>query len=186
MPILEDAGALRPMREVLRVIEGAAGEVDLTASIDPRPGYGCIRPRLRGGGRLGWSFCWSNQLLLVHADFPLSPADQALSGGVSIRSGERRSISLAYVQNDPAVIPALGEHAEARLQDTISWWRGWSEQCTYSGGHREAVLRSALTLKALCFCLSGAIVAAPTASLPEATAANAIGITAIAGYGMRA
>ena len=101
MPILDDTHGLRPMREVLRIIEGVAGEVDLTISIDPRPGYGRARPRLRGGGRLGWSYFWSNELLLVHADVALSRADLVLSGSVSIQAGQRRYISLAYVQNDP-------------------------------------------------------------------------------------
>jgi GH15 family glucan-1,4-alpha-glucosidase len=168
MPVLDDAHDLRPMREVLRVIEGLAGKMDLTLSIDPRPGYGSTRPRLRGGGRLGWSYGWSNELLLVRADFPLERDGLALSGSLSVEAGERRSISLAYVQNDPAIFPRLGEDVGARLEQTISWWRGWSEQCTYSGRHRDAVLRSALTLKGLCFCLSGAVVAAPTTSLPEA------------------
>ena len=168
MPVLDDARALRPMREVLRIIEGIGGEVSLDISIDPRPGYGKARPWLRGGGRLGWSYCWSNELLLVRADFPLNRADLVLSGSVSIHPGERHYIALAYVQNDPAVIPPLADHADARLESTKFWWRGWSDQCTYSGDHRDAILRSAIVLKALCFALSGAIVAAPTTSLPEA------------------
>ena len=168
MPVLDDARALRPMREVLRIIESVAGEVDLTISVDPRPGYGKARPRLRGGRPLGWSYCWSNELLLVHSDLPLRRTDLVLSASVSVHPGDRRYICLAYVQHDPAVIPALGEHADARLERTVSWWRGWSDQCTYSGDHREAVLRSAIILKALWFALSGAIVAAPTTSLPEA------------------
>jgi GH15 family glucan-1,4-alpha-glucosidase len=169
MPILDDdARGLRPMREVLRIIEGVTGEVDLTVSIDPHPEYGRVRPRLRDGGRLGWSYFWSNELLLVHADVALTRSDLVLSGSVSVRAGQRRYISLAYVRNDPAVIPGLGDEADARLGRTKSWWRGWSDQCTYTGTNREAVLRSAITLKALCFTLSGAIVAPPTTSLPEA------------------
>ena len=168
MPVLDDARGLRPMREVLRIIEGVAGEVSLTVWIDPRPGYGSVRPRLRGGGRLGWSYCWSNELLLVYSDIALNRLDLVLSGTLSIRPGERHYISLAYVENDPAIIPPLGRDADARLDHSVSWWRGWSDQCTYRGEHREAVLRSAIVLKALCFALSGAIVAAPTASLPEA------------------
>ena len=168
MPISGDTRGLGPMRELLRIIEGVAGEVGLSVTIDPRPGYGRTRPRLRGGGRLGWSYFWRNELLLVHTDLALSRADLVLTGSIPIRAGQRRYISLGYVQNDPGVIPGLGEDADARLEQTKSWWRGWSAQCTYTGRHREAVLRSALTLKALCFTLSGAILAAPTTSLPEA------------------
>ena len=108
MPVLDDdCRGLRPMREVLRIIEGVAGEVDLTILIDPRPGYRRTRPRLWGGDRLGWSYFWSNELLLVHADVALSRADLVVSGSVSVRAGQRRYISLAYVQNDAAVIPGL-------------------------------------------------------------------------------
>src|SRR5262249_21981730 len=66
------------------------------------------------------------------------------------------------------IIPPLGAAAVRRRDATIDWWRQWSRQCTFAGAHRDAVLRSALTLKALCFSLSGAILAAPTISLPEA------------------
>lgn len=76
------------------------------------------------GGRLGWSYFWSNELLLVHADVALSRADLVMSGSVSVRAGQRRYISLAYVQDDPAVIPGLGDEADARLDGTKSWWRG--------------------------------------------------------------
>ena len=53
------------------------------------------------------------------------------------------------------------------LEDTEAWWRGWSGRCTNQGPHREAVLRSLLTLKALTYSPTGGIVAAPTTSLPE-------------------
>ena len=108
---------------------------------------------------------WTDRTPVTNRDFR---DDLVLWGSVAIQAGQRRYISIAYVQNDPGVIPGLGDEADARLEQTQSWWRGWSAQCTYAGRHREAVLRSALTLKALCFTLSGAILAAPTTSLPEA------------------
>ena len=50
---------------------------------------------------------------------------------------------------------------------TIEYWRHWLAQCTYRGRWREMVHRSALALKLLTFKPTGAIVAAPTAALPE-------------------
>ena len=63
--------------------------------------------------------------------------------------------------------PTVGE-AEELFRRTVDYWRRWLSQCTYTGRWREIVHRSALALKLLSFEPTGAIVAAPTCSLPEA------------------
>ncbi|HEV2927744.1 MAG TPA: glycoside hydrolase family 15 protein, partial [Propionibacteriaceae bacterium] len=60
------------------------------------------------------------------------------------------------------------EEVAARIDRTVGFWRDWSARCTYQGPYREQVLRSALVLKGLTNAPTGAIVAAPTTSLPEA------------------
>ena len=67
----------------------------------------------------------------------------------------------------PAAAPDVGE-AEELFRDTVAYWRRWLSKCTYTGRWREMVHRSALTLKLLTYEPTGAIVAAPTCSLPEA------------------
>lgn len=59
------------------------------------------------------------------------------------------------------------DQAERRFKETITIWRNWVAKSTYTGRWREMVIRSALTLKLLTFEPTGAIVAAPTCSIPE-------------------
>src|SRR5512135_3688630 len=59
------------------------------------------------------------------------------------------------------------EGYQKMLSDTKDYWRTWLKQCRYQGRWREMVYRSALVLKLLTYAPTGAVVAAPTASLPE-------------------
>ena len=63
-------------------------------------------------------------------------------------------------------LPAPIDPAQA-LRDTEAFWAEWCSRCTYRGEHRELVMRSLITLKALTYAPTGGIVAAPTTSLPE-------------------
>jgi GH15 family glucan-1,4-alpha-glucosidase len=74
MPVVEDAGAIHPTREILRVVEGAAGEVAFEARFAPRPDYARAPVRLRSRGALGWACTWNDEIFLLHADRPLEPA----------------------------------------------------------------------------------------------------------------
>ena len=58
---------------------------------------------------------------------------------------------------------------KAHYLETERWWRSWTAKIRYRDGHGVSIMRSALTLKALCYAPTGAIVAAVTTSLPEAT-----------------
>ena len=168
LPIQDGVSPMGPMRELLRVVEGTAGEVDLSVGIDVRPDYGRKAADLEKRGLLGWCWIWGNEILALRSDLVLEPAPSGLAGVVTVREGEKRFFSLSYTRNDPAVLPLLGREAEDRLTQTVAWWRDWASRCTYRGPYRDMVLRSAITLKLLAYCNSGAIIAAPTTSLPEA------------------
>ena len=74
MPVPEDAGALRPLREVLRIVEGVEGAVSLRVVFAPRPDYGHVTLHLHlpRRGAPGWACAWWDELPL-HTDFLLQP-----------------------------------------------------------------------------------------------------------------
>jgi GH15 family glucan-1,4-alpha-glucosidase len=169
MPIVDQEHALQPMREILRIVDGIEGEVALDVRFEPRPNYARAQARLRSRGALGWACTWRDELcwLASEARLELGPDEAALIGQIRVRTGERLCFSLAYTQRDIGIIAPLGEHAQARLHATVQWWRRWAGRCAYAGPYKDAVERSAITLKLMTFALSGAVVAAPTTSLPE-------------------
>jgi GH15 family glucan-1,4-alpha-glucosidase len=159
-PVLDGMSPMQPMREVLRIIEGLAGAVEVRVRLDPRPDYGRIKARLQYRGRLGWTYTWRNEIIVVGSDVALHHQGEALEATVTIGAGERRYLSLSYTKGDPGLISLLGTEADDRVARTIRWWQAWAARCTYNGPYREEVIRSAITLKLLNYSLSGAIVAA--------------------------
>ena len=86
----------------------------------------------------------------------------------AIQEGHELTFSLQQVERIEACRGAISEdQADKLFRQTVAYWRQWLSQCTYRGRWREMVQRSALTLKLLTFEPTGAIVAAPTCSLPE-------------------
>ncbi len=161
---------LTPEQEVLRQLEGLKGEVEVEIIYDPRPDYGRLCPSLERRGALGLQCEVDGTSLTLRSELPLELTDGARSArGLSrIRCRESKYLSLTYSMEAPAVVPLLGEAARGRIERTVRWWQEWANRCTYEGPYRDAVVRSALTLKLMTYAPSGALVAAPTTSLPEA------------------
>jgi GH15 family glucan-1,4-alpha-glucosidase len=165
----EKRAYLTPEHEVLRQLEGLEGEVEVEILYDPRPDYGRLRPLLDERGALGLRCEIGGTSLALRSEVRLELTDggRCARGATRIRSGERKYLSLTYSMEAPAVVPLLGEAARGRIERTVRWWQEWANRCTYEGPHRDAVVRSALTLKLMTYAPSGALVAAPTTSLPE-------------------
>lgn len=169
MSIARGRGFLEPQRELLRLLEGLEGEMELEVVFAPRPDYGRGSFRLSERRGFGWLCKFGDEVMLLRGDIPLrmDEAGQRLHGHVRIRAGERRALSLCFANEDPLVVLPLGEAAEERCALTADWWRRWSARCVYRGRHAPLVHRSMITLKLLTHTLSGALIAAPTTSLPE-------------------
>ena len=155
-----------PLRQVLRRIEGLEGTVEFSLTIKPRPDDGRTIPIFRARGRAGYSADFGGRMLFVAVDAPMEIAPGKLSGKVVVTRGDSITLWMAYAEEAPGVYPRLPT-AEQAIDDTLSYWTGWTNQCRYTGPSREQVLRSAITLKLLSYAPSGSIVAAPTTSLPE-------------------
>lgn len=172
MPVAsEEDKRTSPMteHEILREIECVSGTAQMQVHYDPCPGYGAERARLQQRGSLGIAcMCGAGMLLLrSERSLRIDEDGHSASGRFDLHAGERTYLSLSYSELAPAVIPPLGDVARCRLQRSVAWWQAWATRSTYTGPYREAVVRSALALKLMVFAPSGAIVAAPTTSLPE-------------------
>ena len=166
--IERDLDQLRPEHELLRVVECVQGELSIAMQFAPRTRYGARPMRLHRLGRLGWQCRSRGMDAILQTDIPIEVREQSsvLVGSVRLRAGERAVASWAYANREVCVLPPLGE-AERRCDQTADWWREWLQRCEYDGPHAASVRRSLLTLKLLTSSLTGAVMAAPTTSLPE-------------------
>jgi GH15 family glucan-1,4-alpha-glucosidase len=160
-------GALAPSREVVRQIEGLAGQVELSWAVEPRFGYAQRQTTI--GMRAGVPVATSGADALAVLSFD---AGEARCGHDSIRGrfvadrGSRALLALAFSHGEPLVL-ASRHDVERRLLRTLGYWREWVATREYDGPWRDEVMRSALALKLLIHAPSGAIAAAATTSLPE-------------------
>ena len=168
----DDPRGVRPHHAIMRRLRCLSGTVRVEVRIDPRFEYGSFCPRFRLTSQHSAEVVGGSDALYVQSTHPLSCADRAIEATWHMKAGEEAWIDaiwrvsyLAKVQHgDPLRYRVEGRR---RLEATIDFWRAWIARCTYEGEHTAAVRRSALALKAMTYAPSGAIVAAPTTSLPE-------------------
>ncbi|MET0512004.1 MAG: glycoside hydrolase family 15 protein [Thermoleophilaceae bacterium] len=156
--------------ELLRSVEGIAGTVELVMELAPRPEFGLYRPLIRlldDGAR---SFGGTSPVRL-RSGVPVELDDESiLRASFSVREGERVGFALRRlpVETQPPPEPTVPADVADRIADTVEAWHSWeSEHDIYEGPHRDLVRHSARVLKGLTYRPTGAIVAAPTTSLPE-------------------
>src|SRR5579859_443391 len=105
------------------------------------------------------------------APLAFEQTDHTLRLRATLQAGDQLVAALNYARDRAEarmLLARLAQHAfENDLHETQTYWLDWSKHCRYSGPYQQAVLRSALALKLCAFEPSGAIVAAPTTSLPE-------------------
>jgi GH15 family glucan-1,4-alpha-glucosidase len=164
----EQRKLLLPEHEILRLVECEKGEVEVEMLFDARPRYAERISRLQDGGPLGLRIETGDGLLTLRSKPPLSlRGDGTAYARARLRAGEALDFSLTFSAEWPAVFPPLGDRTRDAIARSVDWWKRWASSLKYDGPGRDAVIRSALVLRLLFYAPSGAIVAAPTTSLPE-------------------
>jgi GH15 family glucan-1,4-alpha-glucosidase len=154
---------------MLRLVEGMIGEVELQVELAPRPEYGLVKPLFRQTETGGRTFGGPNQIV-VSSGVEATIEDSTMSATFKVSAGERVGFALQWAPPEgPAPAPFDPDRVADRVEDTVAAWRSWeAEHDIYEGPHRGLVRLSARVLKGLTYRPTGAIVAAPTTSLPEA------------------
>ncbi len=170
MPVLEDgfAGPETGLVQIARIVRCLDGSVPIKVRVWPAKGFvhrhkGTL-PRLDGYKS---RYELTDRELMVEADSGRITIDgRETSITRKLRKGEHLAILMTFCQ--PADLTRHGVEDALWLEErTLKYWKEWTAQVNFKGDYRKAVVRSAITLKLCQFSPTGAIVAAPTTSLPE-------------------
>ena len=153
---------------IIRLLRCTEGSVECRVELKPTFDYSRKPAQVfRRDPRLAMFSCGSLALYAQLSD-DVEWLDEGLVATVKLEKGSSCPIVLTFTTTpDQEVQPLADKDARACLEETRSYWQQWAESCRFQGDYREQVLRSALTLKLLTYEPSGAIIAAPTTSLPE-------------------
>lgn len=150
--------------DVVRIVAGRQGRVPMRMELVIRFDYGSVVPwvqRIPGG----ISAVGGPDTLRLRTPAPLHGEDFRTVASFVVAEGERVPFDLTWFPSHER--PGREIDPEDALRTTEAWWTAWAGRCTVEGPWRDAVMRSLITLKALTYHPTGAIVAAPTTSLPE-------------------
>ena len=150
--------------DLVRIVVGRRGRVAMRMELVIRFDYGSIVPwvrRVPGGLRA----VGGPDSLLLRTPVPMRGRNFHTIAEFDVVEGQRVPFDLTWFPSHQE--PSHELDPEQGLADTESWWTSWASRCTVQGPWRDAVVRSLITLKALTYRPTGAIVAAPTTSLPE-------------------
>ncbi len=149
---------------VMRVVEGLRGRVPMRMELSLRPDYGSVTPWVERASD-GVLVTAGPDAFRLSTPLPLVLQDGTVEAEFVVVEGARERLTLtwhlSYEQTPPV------DDADSALARTEAWWREWSNRSRYEGAYREEVLTSLIVLKAMTAETTGALVAAPTTSLPE-------------------
>ena len=150
--------------DLVRVVEGVRGEVEMNMELIVRFDYGSIVPWVRKVDDT-WRAIGGPDAVSLWTTVPLRGEDFTTRSTFIVRKGELVEFHLMWHPSQEGA--ERSTTPQQAVEDTCAWWEQWCGQCTYEGEWRDDVLRSLIVLKALTYAPTGGIVAAATTSLPE-------------------
>jgi GH15 family glucan-1,4-alpha-glucosidase len=150
--------------DIVRIVEGVRGKVDMNSELVIRFDYGSAIPWVRRieDGRIAVA---GPDALCFRTPVENRGENLRTVGDFTVRRGDRVPFVLTWYPSNER--PPRAINAEDALQDTVDYWEQWAGRCTYKGRWQREVHQSLVVLKALTYAPTGGIVAAPTTSLPE-------------------
>ena len=149
---------------LMRIVEGLRGRVPMRMELSLRPDYGAIKPWVERASD-GVVATAGPDAFRLSTPLPLDIEDGSVTAEFAAVEGARERLTLTWHLSYEETPPV--EDADSALARTEAWWRAWSGRCRYEGAYRDEVLTSLITLKAMTSETTGAVIAAPTTSLPE-------------------
>jgi GH15 family glucan-1,4-alpha-glucosidase len=151
--------------DVVRIVEGVEGEVEMRMELLIRFDYGSIVPWVRrseGDARVAVA---GPDALCLRTPVELRGEDLRTLGEFTVRAGDRVPFTLTWFASHGEWPDEIDP--EQALRDTESYWAEWADRCDFEGGWHDDVHGSLIVLKGLTYAPTGGIVAAATTSLPE-------------------
>lgn len=174
--VVTDAFAMEPdpyadaESRLVRRVRCVEGEVEVELCVRPRFDYGASRPWLEAHGDTVVGAVGGDDALVIAAGTELQVDLDRFEVGATVTLAEGESLGVvlvaqaAYLFDHTVADPSA---VDRMIDDAVDWWRAWSAGTRADGPHAELLERSALVLRSLCCAPTGAIIAAPTTSLPE-------------------
>jgi GH15 family glucan-1,4-alpha-glucosidase len=151
--------------EIVRRVKVVRGSLNFEMRCEPAFDYARTRPRV-SIEKNGAAFQGAGLVLALSSPIVLHATERGAAARFVLNEGEKITFVL-HPLAEGCEAPPTEEQANDLFEDAVRFWREWLSRCTYRGRWREIVYRSALVLKLLTYDPTGAIVAAPTCSLPE-------------------
>lgn len=154
---------------IIRLVEGIEGQVEMELRFDPVFDYARAEPEWVIKEGMGARARWDDETLTIYASrMRLQRHTRGITARQTVRAGDECPVVIAF--RKPASMmftPGLRDMARPALDETRKYWNNWVSACRYEGPYADAVRRSAIVLRLLDYGPTGALVAAPTTSLPE-------------------